>query len=57
MHQDTYEDRSERMELEWVFNPSTPATESELEDFVNEASRTPSDSLEALESERRALPC
>jgi len=57
MHHNTYEARPERMELGWVFNPSIPATESELESFIDEAAHILTDSLATLESERRALPC
>jgi hypothetical protein len=45
------------MELGWVLNPSIPATESELESFIDEAAHILNDSLATLESERRALPC
>ena len=49
------EDRLERTELEWIFNPSAPLTEEALERFTQEATRILTERLNQLDEAARSI--
>jgi hypothetical protein len=52
-----HEDRPERIDLDWLSNPSAPLTEEALECFTQEAARILTEILNPLEVGRSNQPC
>lgn len=52
------EDRPESIAFPGIYqNPSAPLTDSEMDSFIEEASRILTDTLSELEQGKEALPC